>query len=82
MGGSNRQVHVITTTYRPVPLEHHLFAGGELHAVRTIEKREKRRGGEGGRGGPQRLSQEFSPPTLLLSCILRTPLSASSVVEV
>lgn len=27
------QVHVITTTYRPVPLEHHLVAGNELYPV-------------------------------------------------
>lgn len=27
------QVHVVTTTYRPVPLEHHLFAGNELHSA-------------------------------------------------
>ncbi|CAN0357197.1 unnamed protein product, partial [Ectocarpus sp. 12 AP-2014] len=30
-----KPVHVITTTYRPVPLEHHLLAGNELHPVRA-----------------------------------------------
>ncbi|CAN0091955.1 unnamed protein product, partial [Ectocarpus sp. 13 AM-2016] len=28
-----KPVHVITTTYRPVPLEHHLLAGNELHPI-------------------------------------------------
>ncbi|CAM9179210.1 unnamed protein product, partial [Sphacelaria rigidula] len=28
-----KPVHVITTTYRPVPLEHHLFANNELFAI-------------------------------------------------
>ncbi|CAN0420557.1 unnamed protein product, partial [Hapterophycus canaliculatus] len=28
-----KPVHVITTSYRPVPLEHNLFAGNELYQI-------------------------------------------------
>ncbi|KAG5184772.1 P-loop containing nucleoside triphosphate hydrolase protein [Tribonema minus] len=29
-----KPVHVITTDYRPVPLQHFIYAGGEMHKVR------------------------------------------------